>query len=65
MELYHDIHDWMGGYPYESISPKDAEELMVKLGFKLERSFVKNQSLASSIFGSGCDEFVFVANEKN
>ena len=23
MDFYHDVHDWMGGYPYESISPDE------------------------------------------
>src|SRR5574337_527310 len=28
MDFYHDVHDWLGGYPYESISSHEVGELM-------------------------------------
>jgi SAM-dependent methyltransferase len=28
MDFYHDIHDWLGGYPYESVLPKQVDELV-------------------------------------
>ncbi len=57
MEFYHDVHDWLGGYPYESISPLEVEELLCGLGFALERRFVR--SGLNNILGSGCDEYVY------
>ncbi len=41
MDYYHDVHDWLGGYPYESISPPEADDLCRSIGFVPVRSFVK------------------------
>ena len=57
MEFHHDVHDWMGGYPYESIAAEDVEGLMRGLGFVHVRSFT--QPLSLGFFGSGCDEYVY------
>jgi 2-polyprenyl-6-hydroxyphenyl methylase/3-demethylubiquinone-9 3-methyltransferase len=62
MNFEHDVHDWMGGYPYESISPKEAEFLMSRLNFQFVRSNLGSQSIG--IFGSGCDEFVYRRPER-
>lgn len=59
MNFYNDVHDWVGGYPYQSITPSDCQAFFGSLGFQLEREFVRRQSVFSSVFGSGCDEFVF------
>ncbi|MFO0328113.1 MAG: class I SAM-dependent methyltransferase [Gemmatimonadota bacterium] len=58
MDFLHDVHDWLGGYPYESISPAELESFVIPLGFRLERSFVQPQG--TGVLGPGCDEFVFV-----
>jgi 2-polyprenyl-3-methyl-5-hydroxy-6-metoxy-1,4-benzoquinol methylase len=57
MDFWHDVHDWLGGYPYESISPDRVDILMKQSGFQHVRSFTQRQSLG--IFGSGCDEYVY------
>jgi SAM-dependent methyltransferase len=57
MNFAHDLHDWMGGYPYESISPKEVEAAMTRLGFEPVRSITRAYSI--SFFGSGCDEYVY------
>jgi len=57
MDFYHDVHDWMGGYPYESIGAPEVETLMRDLGFEHVRSFTRPLSLG--LFGSGCDEYVY------
>lgn len=59
MDWFHDIHDWLGGYPYESIDPIQVEEFMTELGFTLERRFVHETKGRSVLFGSGCDEYVY------
>src|SRR6266545_2128449 len=33
MDFAHDVHDWMGGYPYESILAPEVDALMRPLGF--------------------------------
>ena len=57
MNFEHDVHDWLGGYPYESISPPQVEALMQKLGFEQVRRFVRPGSWGWG--GSGCDEYVY------
>lgn len=57
MDYLHDVHDWMGGYPYESASPADMARLVEPLGFTLEHSVTRGFSLG--LFGSGCDEYVY------
>ena len=57
MDFHHDVHDWLGGYPYESIAPPDVHRYLVGLGFELVREFT--QPGKSGILGSGCDEYVF------
>src|SRR5260370_6110347 len=32
MDFMHDVHDWMGGYPYESILAPEVDALMQRLG---------------------------------
>lgn len=62
MDFHHDVHDWMGGWPYESISPGEVESTMRALGFEPVRSFVNRGRLLGrnlGIFGSGCDEYVY------
>ena len=57
MSFYTDVYDWLGGYPYESISPEELRSRMKALGFQELRSFTHASGLG--LFGSGCDEFVF------
>jgi 2-polyprenyl-6-hydroxyphenyl methylase/3-demethylubiquinone-9 3-methyltransferase len=60
MDYYNDVHDWMGGYPYESISPKACRAFFASLGFGLERDFVRAPGrFLPGLMGSGCDEYVF------
>ena len=56
MNFYHDVRDWVGGYPYESVSPVELKALVEPLGFTLLRSNVRRRS---GLFGSGNDEYVF------
>ena len=50
MDFMHDVHDWMGGYPYESILAPDVDALMRTLGFA--RVYGTDTPLTSGIFGS-------------
>lgn len=55
MSLYHDWIDWLGGYPFQTASPKEIENLLFSLGFKLKKS-----KLTSSW---GCNEFLFIRDK--
>ena len=57
MDFYHDVHDWLGGYPYEAALAPEIDKRMVSLGFKAERVFA--QPMSTGLFGSGCDEYVY------
>jgi SAM-dependent methyltransferase len=60
MNFDHDVHDWLGGWPYESISPGEVNALMTDLGFVRVREFLSvEKQTPSGIFGSGCDEYVY------
>jgi 2-polyprenyl-6-hydroxyphenyl methylase/3-demethylubiquinone-9 3-methyltransferase len=63
MNYVHDVHDWMGGYPYESIGPAAVRSMMGKLGFRQVSAFARGFSIG--LFGSGCDEFVFTHDNRN
>ena len=58
MDCAHDIHDWLGGYPYESASAGSIRSFLDELGFTVIREFVEPPG--NGITGSGCDEFVAV-----
>lgn len=62
MDFSHDVHDWMGGWPYESILPPEVESLMRELGFARLREFVAPGLISGrriGLLGSGCDEYVY------
>jgi hypothetical protein len=58
MDFHHDVRDWLGGYPYESISSTELCRILEPLGFECIKQNVKRRS---GLFGSGCDEYVFRA----
>jgi 2-polyprenyl-3-methyl-5-hydroxy-6-metoxy-1,4-benzoquinol methylase len=57
MDWHHDVHDWLGGYPYESVTPEELSNFLDERGFAIERCFAK-RAVAFGLFGSHCDEFV-------
>lgn len=60
MDFYRNVHDWLGGYPYESISAAEIESYMGDLGFVMVRSFTYAGRLGRlGLFGSGNDEYIF------
>jgi 2-polyprenyl-6-hydroxyphenyl methylase/3-demethylubiquinone-9 3-methyltransferase len=59
MDYYNDVHDWLGGYPYESIAAVDCINRFSKMGFDLGYSNIYKVHKLRGIFGSGCDEFGF------
>lgn len=52
MNYWHDIIDWVGGYPYEVATPDEIFDYYKARGFRLTR-------LHAGGVGLGCNEFVF------
>jgi 2-polyprenyl-3-methyl-5-hydroxy-6-metoxy-1,4-benzoquinol methylase len=57
MNFSHDVHDWLGGYPYEAASADQLHDRISALGFSEARSF--RLPVTIGLFGAGCHEFVF------
>jgi 2-polyprenyl-6-hydroxyphenyl methylase/3-demethylubiquinone-9 3-methyltransferase len=61
MSAWHDLVDWVGGYPYEYAKPEDIFNYAYSKGFTLQFLTTKGGAL-------GCNEYVFSApkqlNEK-
>ena len=62
MNYYIDVHDWLGGYPYESVSVRQMDRLMHSLSFNrvLVDSYERGFFPALGLFGTPCTEFVYV-----
>jgi SAM-dependent methyltransferase len=52
MSPWHDLVDWIGGYPFEVAKPEQVFDFLRGRGFSLEK-------LKTCGGGSGCNEFVF------
>jgi SAM-dependent methyltransferase len=59
MSWSHDVHDWLGGYPYESVKPQEVSAVLGEVGFDEVRSLEKLAAV-KGLFGLHCDEFVAV-----
>jgi 2-polyprenyl-3-methyl-5-hydroxy-6-metoxy-1,4-benzoquinol methylase len=58
MDFYHDVHDWLGGYPYETTLAPEVDGKLSSLGFRAERIFAR-PTMTLGVLGSGCDEYVY------
>lgn len=61
MSFLHDVDDWLGGYPYESVRNEEVISFMASRGFELIECF--NVKTPIGLFGSGCGEWVFRRSE--
>lgn len=52
MNPWHDLHDWLGGYPFEVAKPEQIFDFFKQRGFQLE----KLRTVGGRM---GCNEFVF------
>jgi 2-polyprenyl-6-hydroxyphenyl methylase/3-demethylubiquinone-9 3-methyltransferase len=57
MNFSHDVHDWLGGYPYEAATATELHDRICQMGFTEVRSF--RLPPTRGLFGAGCHEFVF------
>lgn len=53
MSAWHDVKDWIGGYPFEVAKPEDIFDFCRQRGFQLER-------LVTCGGGLGCNQYVLV-----
>ena len=58
MEFYTDVHDWLGGWPYESTSPEEVDRWMTEIGLYKVHGFAVAKT-RTGLLGSGCDEYVY------
>ena len=58
MDFHHNVHDWLGGYPYETTLAPEVDDKLTALGFKAERVFAE-PLVTRGLLGSGCDEYVY------
>ncbi len=58
MNFLHDGHDWLGGYPYQSISKTDLQKLLEKDDLELIYDYKAEKRLAP--LGTGCGEYHFI-----
>jgi 2-polyprenyl-3-methyl-5-hydroxy-6-metoxy-1,4-benzoquinol methylase len=56
MSAWHDIVDWIGGYPFEVAKPEEIVQFYLARGFHLER-------LKTCGGGLGCNEYVFALRD--
>jgi len=57
MSAYHDLVDWIGGYPFEVAKPEEVFDFFKSKKFELQR-------LKTCAGGLGCNEFVFRRSNK-
>lgn len=62
MSFKHDVEDWLGGYPYESIGSNELKKVLASKGFKLVNEF--NTVSGFGVFGTGCGEWVFTREKQ-
>lgn len=55
MSWWHDMIDWIGGYPFEVSTPEQVFDFYKKLGYSLK--------VLKTSGGLGCNEFVFQRND--
>ncbi len=57
MNFHNDVHDWLGGYPYESATPQEVQSKVCAMGFERVADYPLAPGLG--LFGTGCAEYVF------
>jgi 2-polyprenyl-6-hydroxyphenyl methylase/3-demethylubiquinone-9 3-methyltransferase len=58
MNLWHDMKDWLGGWPFEVATPTEVQTYFMGRGFRLTKSSLCGRR-------HGCNEFVFVSTSGN
>lgn len=58
MDFFHDVVDWIGGYPYEYANPEEIKNIVCQLGFQVVL-------VRSAQVPTGCNEFIFRKSVKS
>jgi SAM-dependent methyltransferase len=58
MDFDCDVHDWLGGWPYESITAAGVDELLGSLRFERRRMFGP-EGVGLGAVAVGCNEYVY------
>jgi 2-polyprenyl-6-hydroxyphenyl methylase/3-demethylubiquinone-9 3-methyltransferase len=58
MDFFHNVIDWVGGYPYEYADTRTIQYFIEDLGFKLIK-------INPSTVPTGCNEFIFTKTRKS
>jgi 2-polyprenyl-6-hydroxyphenyl methylase/3-demethylubiquinone-9 3-methyltransferase len=58
MSYWHDLVDWVGGYPFEAAKPEEVFDFWRRRGYELRR-------MTTQGCGHGCNEFTFVKGNGN
>lgn len=58
MDDDHDLHDWLGGYPYEPATPDEVDAMVLPLGFIRVKKKL-NRIRVWGIMGAGCSEYLY------
>ena len=58
MSAWHDVVDWIGGYPFEVAKPEEVFDFYRQRGYRLER-------LKTCANGHGCNEFVIARTRRS
>ena len=58
MSVWHDLADWVGGYPFEVAKPEEIFDFYRRNGFSL----VKLKTCGG---GLGCNEFIFLRENRS
>ena len=57
MNFSTNVHDWLGGYPYESATVAEVQAALARLNLREVRTFGVHSE--HGIWGSGCSEYVY------
>lgn len=57
LNAWHDVIDWVGGFPFEVARPVEIFDIYHTRGYQLDR-------LRTCTGGKGCNEFVFTLSDK-
>jgi len=63
MDYNVDLHDWLGGYPYESISPENFRMYIKQFGFNVKSEKLCTEGLG--LTGSGINEYLIYKTDLN
>lgn len=57
MSLYHDLIDWIGGYPFETAKPEEIFDFYRRKNYTLEKLYTANGGMA-------CNEYLFTKEKR-